>query len=335
MGVPIHVQPVNKAEAVFGPQPPGLAPLTAGEIPPPAALDPQLRAAAFSESLSPVSQDPQLRGPTSGPTSPGVGPGDREHAKARIYDKIFRLAREIASARAYVGYVFFVILGVMRKCKPFMWEGNSRVNLVDTFAPWALDSAVAECAVDGVVCCMRSLPNGTAEMVPASDDYPLHACRHFLACHSLPSELESEGDSIQAFYGRLGVVLLGTVMDGDCGVDTACMMLGLAQTVENRQALRTEVAAYISDRYDVPWLHDLLVVTAELNIEDVEQFRSSGSQPISIDLTDSSLPVAKTTSSAVAEPVNAAEAEPKKGRSGGTGKDHIIPCGGASVRWGG
>ena len=101
-------------------------------------------------------------------------------------------------------------------------------------------------------------------------------------------------------------------MDGDCGVDTACMMLGLAQTAENRQALRTEVAAYISDRYDVPWLHDLLVVTAELNIEDVEQFRSSGSQPISIDLTDSSLPVAKTTSSAVAEPVKAAEAEPTK-----------------------
>ena len=111
MGVPIHVQPVNKAEAVFGPQPPGSAPLTAGEIPLPATLDPQLRAAAFSEFLSPVSQDPQLRGPTSGPTSPGVGPGDREHAKARIYDRIFHLAREIASARAYVGYVFFCDIG--------------------------------------------------------------------------------------------------------------------------------------------------------------------------------------------------------------------------------
>ena len=161
-------------------------------------------------------------------------------------------------------------------------------------------------------------------MVPVSDDYPLHACRHFLACHELPNELESEGDSIQAFYGRLGVVLLGTVMDGDCGVDTACVMLGLAQTAENRQTLRTEVAAYLSDRYDVPWMHDLLVVTAELNIEDVEQFRSSGSQPISVDLTgrkteqalaDSSLPAAKTTSSAVAEPAKAAVSEPAKATS--------------------
>ena len=107
MRVPMHVQAVNKAVAVFGPQPPSSAPLTAGEIPLPAALDPQLRAAAISEFLSPVSQDPQLRGPTS----PQVGPGDREHAKARIYDRIFRLARDIASARAYVGYVFFCDIG--------------------------------------------------------------------------------------------------------------------------------------------------------------------------------------------------------------------------------
>ena len=39
--------------------------------------------------------------------------------------------------------------------------------------------------------------------------------RHFVACHELEQALDCEGDSIQAFYGRLGVVLLGTVMDGD------------------------------------------------------------------------------------------------------------------------
>ena len=111
-----------------------------------------------------------------------------------------------------------------------MWEGSNRVNLLSLMAPWALESAVAECAVDGVVCCMRALPSGRAEMVPVSEDYPLAECSHFGVCHKLEHELECEGDSIESYYGRLGIVLLGTIMDGDCGIDTACMMLGLSQT---------------------------------------------------------------------------------------------------------
>ena len=70
-------------------------------------------------------------------------------------------------------------------------------------------------AVDGVVCCMKAMPSGRAEMVPVSAEQPLSDCRHFVACHALHVELESEGETIQAFYGRLGIVLLGTVMDGD------------------------------------------------------------------------------------------------------------------------
>ena len=42
---------------------------------------------------------------------------------------------------------------------------------------------------------------------------------------------------MESFYARLGIVLLGTVMDGECGIDTACMMLGLPQTSANRNAL--------------------------------------------------------------------------------------------------
>ena len=79
-----------------------------------------------------------------------------------------------------------------------MWEGANRVNLLSLFAPWALPSAVAECAVDGVVCCMRALPSGRAEMVPVSEDSPLAECRHFVACHKLELELECEGDSLES-----------------------------------------------------------------------------------------------------------------------------------------
>ena len=128
------------------------------------------------------------------------------------------------------------------------------MNLVQHYAPWAEDSAVAECAVDGVVCCMRTPPDGAVEMVPVSEGHPLADCRHFLACHALPDAMACAGESIQAFYGRLGVVLLGTVMDGDCGIDTACMMLGLPQNFGER-CKRREVADYLRERYDQPWMH--------------------------------------------------------------------------------
>ena len=33
-------------------------------------------------------------------------------------------------------------------------------------------------------------------------------------------------------------------MDGDCGIDTACLMLGLSQTACNRNALRQEISDF-------------------------------------------------------------------------------------------
>ena len=81
-------------------------------------------------------------------------------------------------------------------------------------------------------------------MVPVSEDHPVNECRHFVARHKLEHELECEGDSIESYYGCFGIVLLGTLMDGDCGIDTACMMLGLSQTSCNRNALRQEISDF-------------------------------------------------------------------------------------------
>ena len=265
IGPPIHLQPKTYSEVSFGPKPPAGAPLHAGSIPSPATIDPQLRALASKSAVA---------GARAETTNPGQ----------RIFARILALAREIRTPRTYVGYSFFVLVGLARKCQPCMWEGENRVNLLSTFAPWGLEAAVAECAVDGVVCCMKAMPNGRAEMGPVSAEQPLSDCRHFVACHALDHELECNGESMQAFYGRLGVVLLGTVMDGDCGIDTACMMLGLPQNSANRDALRQEIADYLLDRVEAPWLHQLLVVCAELRVEDLEDFRSSGAVSLVIDL---------------------------------------------------
>ena len=157
--------------------------------------------------------------------------------------------------------------------------------------------------MDGVVCCMRALPSGRAEMVPVSEDSPLAECRHFVVCHKLGHELECEGDSIESYYGRLGIVLLGTIMDGDCGIDTACMMLGLSQTACNRNALRQEISDLLLERLEMPWMHQLLVVCAELNVEDLEHFRSCGASSLvgaAIDIDEDNASAAADKASAVA-----------------------------------
>ena len=249
MGPPIHVQPVDPAAVSFGPSPPSSAPLRAGQAPTPASLDPQLRMGAVS----------------------GIRETDAAASGHTIFDHIMRLAREIRTPRTYVGYSFFVLMGLAKKCQPVMWEGAARINLLRHYATWAVGSAVVECAVEGVVCCMMAVPSGSAEMVPVSEDHPLRECRHFAACGKLENALECSGESIQSFYGRLGVVLSGAVMDGECGLDIACVMLGLSQTLENRNALRREIADYLCERHDVAWMHQLLIVCAELNVEDVEK----------------------------------------------------------------
>ena len=257
---PIHVQEVEPAVAVFGPAPPTSAPLRLGFAPPPATFDPQLREK----------------------TALGADAADPGH---KVLGQILKLAREIRTPYTYVGYSFFVLLGMARKCQPHMWEGESRMNMLALFAPWSLQSAVADCAVDGVVSCMKALPSGRVQMIHVSEEHPLAECRHFIACHTLDNPLPCEGDEIESFYGRLGVVLLGTVMDGDCGIDTACMMLSLPQTKAVRDALRREIADYLVDRCECRWMHQLLVVCAELHIEDVELLHQSGGRQLLIDLS--------------------------------------------------
>jgi hypothetical protein len=78
-------------------------------------------------------------------------------------------------------------------------------------------------------------------MKPVTDENPLADCGHFVSLVAVADTgLETAGSSFQAFYNRLGNVAMGTVVDGDCGIDVACQMLGLPQTLEQRSALRED-----------------------------------------------------------------------------------------------
>ena len=38
------------------------------------------------------------------------------------------------------------------------------------------------------------------------------------------AEGQTQGASLEAFYSRLGIAVMGTAMDGDCGIDCMCAM---------------------------------------------------------------------------------------------------------------
>ena len=267
-----HIQEISEEE--YGPQ---SSPLPTGHIPAPSEFDPQLMAQVNADTLSTCAGDPSSLD-ASRPQLRACTDLDANLAKARVYDTIFKLSRQISRAGNYVGYSFFVLMALLKGVRPIIWEGDSRVDLIECFAPWAGTHVTKACAVDGVACCMLALDGGRCEMVHVSERAPLDKCKHWLACHQLNEPLECHGESIQSFYARLGMVLLGTVMDGNCGPDTACMMLGLPQTAQNYATLRREVADYLNERYDCQWIHDLMITTQELDPSLVMQYRDLGVQ---------------------------------------------------------
>ena len=77
------------------------------------------------------------------------------------------------------------------------------------------------------------------------------------------------GHGLQGFYSSKGIAVLGTVMDGYCGIDLACQMLGLPQTREQREALRVELSEYLMARVNKPWMQELMGALQEVDIDDV------------------------------------------------------------------
>ena len=97
------------------------------------------------------------------------------------------------------------------------------------------------CVVDAVACCMvPAVAGGHAEMMPVSAMRPLTDCNHFIAAVPMADVLPGWGDSIEALYSSMGMAVLGTVMDGDCGTVVACQMMRLPQTAAQRKLLPEE-----------------------------------------------------------------------------------------------
>ena len=150
----------------------------------------------------------------------------------------------------------------------------NRIDLLQVFAPWAIERCETTAAVDAIPCIMIPDEVGWARIEQVSEVHPLTECKHFLAGLIDSSTLLADQPSgIRGFYAQRQVVVIPTVVDGDCGLDVACLMLGLPRTRENRWDLRNALADYLCDRAEEPWMHDLLVATAEIDLDLVQQMR--------------------------------------------------------------
>ena len=108
------------------------------------------------------------------------------------------------------------------------------------------------------------------------------------------------GPGLQGYYSSRGLVVLGTVMDGDCGIGVACQMLGLPQTFEQRTALREEISDYLFARVKKPWMQELMGTLQELDVDDVRQIHGC---PVQVSIEAVANGVDQATAVAVADPV--------------------------------
>ena len=71
---------------------------------------------------------------------------------ARVDSTVMALARSIRRIDGYVGYSAFVLFALHYGRRPMMWEGESLVDVVEAFAPWAAGDCATACKCEGVAC---------------------------------------------------------------------------------------------------------------------------------------------------------------------------------------
>ena len=204
-------------------------------------------------------------------------------AENKILRELLALAREIRRPWSYIGYSSFVLMALYMGARPCVWEGGTLIDLIATSAPWALERCTAECAVQAVCCVVVAQLDGSARLMPISDEHPLSECRHFVACARLPHAAVADASEclteFERLYSSLGVVALGTVVDGDCGIDVMTLMLSRPSSLEARKQLRVDLSDYLISRASEAWMRDLMVACGELRTEDVSLARSSAPMP--------------------------------------------------------
>ena len=102
--------------------------------------------------------------------------------------------------------------------------------------------------VMGIVVALRKQWRAVVRYGPLCQKHPLTEVKHYVAGVPMGQSITHDTTSLEGFYSARGVALFGTVVDGDCDFDTMCIMLGVPQTLEQRNKIREELYEYHSAR---------------------------------------------------------------------------------------
>ena len=180
--------------------------------------------------------------------------------------RVIALAAQIRSPRTQVGYSWFVCFAICYKCRPFIWEGPTRLDVVARFAQPVLELCVRECAVDAVRCCITHSCNGHVDIMPVSEHHPLEECWHYMAACYNPvagSQTADAKANVHEYYEAINLQVVPAICDGDSALDVMSRMLGTTPTHEDRCMLRENVADWILE-VGQEWFWDVLVATGEI-----------------------------------------------------------------------
>ena len=144
-------------------------------------------------------------------------------------------------------------MGLLKKSRPCVWEGTSFIDLLQVFAPWALESCTSELPVAAIACTLIAQSGGAVELAPICEQCPLSATTHFVAGIRIPECEIPEGTcNFETLYASLGVACIASAVDGDCGPDVMTMMLGIVPSAPARKDLRIEISDYLITRIGEP-----------------------------------------------------------------------------------
>ena len=85
-----------------------------------------------------------------------------------ISTRLLALAREMRTPAAPVRCSGFVLLALTHNCRPCIWIGGKRIDLVSKYLPVFNDACKRECAVDAIACQVREESAGRTELAPLS-----------------------------------------------------------------------------------------------------------------------------------------------------------------------
>ncbi|MCP4242199.1 MAG: hypothetical protein GY772_16715 [bacterium] len=169
-------------------------------------------------------------------------------------------AEKVARVGEYVGFFTFLVFAVLRRRRFFVRFGGARCDVLETFAPWALQEGRwgPNSNVDAVACRLHAERGCEA----ISDEIPPETVNHYVAGVSFHLGNSAERDthavagieSIETTYRRHGVGILRTAADGDCGIDVLTIADGIERSLLNRCRLRRELEAFaVSVAGEVRW----------------------------------------------------------------------------------